>query len=133
MERNQAILSSRIERQKDYYFEQLLEYFDGDIFYLIHNSKKVRHTDSKYSFVIIKNQEEKPLELRIGTVINSEYHDIIYKYDDNTISIKYKANTEERFYNNINKMPDVLKIFVRTLFRYIKKGRQRDYPSIINE
>lgn len=131
-EREQANENSNVEKQKDYYSEQLLEYFDKDVFYLVPNASQVRFVSWKYSFVIKKDKDKKPFELRIATKINSEDHFIVYKYRDNTVSIKHWTNGIGNFYNNISEIPDDLKMFMRSLFRYVRKARQRTNPRFVN-
>ncbi|HOC98089.1 MAG TPA: DUF262 domain-containing protein [Bacilli bacterium] len=130
-EREQANINSIREKQEDYYSKQLLEYFDKDVFYLVPNSRQVRYVDWKYSFVITKDKEKKPLQLRIGVKINSEDHSIVYKFRDNTISVRYWIDHIETFYKSVQDLPDELRMFLRSLFRYIRKARQRNNPQFV--
>ncbi len=131
-ERKQADINSIKEKQEDYYSKQLLEYFDKDVFYLVPNLRQVRYFDWKYSFVITKDKDKKPLKLKIATKINSEDHTIVYKYRENTVSVCHEINHVETFYEQICDVPEELRMFLRSLDRYVKKARQRSNPQFVN-
>ena len=66
-------------------------------------------------------------------MINKKAYRIQYYYRNNTISINFWDNDTEIYLKNSNEAPDELKMFLRSLFRYIKKARLKTIPSFIME
>jgi hypothetical protein len=129
-EREQLQSSLLYEKRDDIESKLLMDYFDKDIFYLVPNSNKVSYADWKYSFVITKDQDKKPLRLRVATRINGVSNLIEYRYHENTISI---WNNDEAIFYKEEEIPDEIKPFLRSLYRYVMKAKQRSKPKFITE
>lgn len=130
-ERKQANIISTNEKKEDYLSKQLLDYFDKDVFYLVSNQKSLSYKNWKYSFVIKKDKDKKPDLLKIATRINNNYYRILYFYKKNTIQVNYWINSEKGCISNQSELPEELKMFCRSLFRYIRKARLRSNPQLV--
>ena len=128
-ERDQASMASRKEKQEDYLSRQLLDYFDKDVFYLVSNSRQLSYKDWKYSFVIDKDKDKKPLRLRIATEIQGKGYRIKYSYRDNTIEVNHWDDGVEIYAESAQSLPDELKMFLRSLYKYVRKARSRSTPQ----
>ncbi len=132
-EREQANMYSIKEKQEDYLSRQLLDYFDKDVFYLVSNSRALSYKDWKYSFVINKDKDKKPTLLKIATMISGKAYRILYRYRDNTISINHWLNDDVVYDEDFSTIPDELRMFLRSLYRYIRKARLRTNPTMIKQ
>ena len=131
-EREQANNNSIKEKCDDYLTKQLLDYFDKDVFYLVSNSKKLSYLNHRYTYVILKDKDKKPETLKVATLINEKSYRIQYNYKANTISVNHWVNREKVYLKENSEAPEELRMFLRSLFRYIKKARSCDTPQFID-
>lgn len=107
----------------DYLNNQLLEYFDKDLYRLIPNSKNLSYNEWKYSFVIKRTIDNKPSAIRISKKVDGHSYYIEYEYKTNRINIITWINNQPKSITDIKELPNELQNFLRSFKRYLKKAR----------
>lgn len=131
-ERIQASESSSKEKRNDYLSNQILDYFDEDVFRMIPNSKALSYKEGRYSFVINRDKEKRPTAIRIATKIDDKLYRLKYDYNKNTIEVNHWIKEAEVYFNDESEVPEEIRMFLRSFYRYIRKARQRSKPIFIN-
>lgn len=130
-ERQQASEISRREKRDDYLSNQILDYFDEDVFRMIPNSKALSYREGRYSFVINRDKEKRPTSIRIATKIDDKIYRLKYDYNKNSIEVNHWINDLRTYFNSEDELPTEIRMFLRSFYRYIRKARQRANPSFI--
>ena len=130
-EREQASQSSIKQKKEDYLINQILDYFDDDVFHMVSNPKALSYKEGKYSFVIRRDKEKKPVSIKIATQIDQKSYRIEYDYHENTIKANHWINDQKIYYSNEAELPEEIRMFLRSFYRYIRKARQRTKPIFV--
>ena len=119
------------DKKTDYYQQQFLGYIDTDLTPTWCYSNRMHYND--WFSVKIASQEEKPtyFECRVK-VLDSKYR-IRYKYDQNVIDVNHwNDHNEEEHLMDFDSLPNKLKPFVLSLFRYLRKEFNKTEPNWVN-
>lgn len=117
-------------KKPDYLQQQFLGYIDTDLIPIKYNTKKIVYKDI-FTFKIISH-EEKPIRLECGVNVSGKSYRVRYIYESNEIDANYWENDKEVYLMELNELPDKLKPFVRSLFRYLRKEFKKAPPAWIN-
>ena len=126
-ERRKAIDAVKT-RKPDYLQQQFLGYIDQDLTPTKYNAKKISYKDI-FTFKIVSN-EETPIKLDCGVNDFEKSYLIRYYYKENEIIIK--ETNKEVFLMSLEEVPDKLKPFILSLFRYLRKEFKKTNPIWIN-
>lgn len=131
-EREQAYQDSIRQKREDYLVNQILDYFDEDVFHMVSNSKALSYKEARYSFVIKRDKDKKPVSIKIATLIEQKKYQIEYDYFKNTVKVNHWEDDQRIYFNGDSELHEELKMFLRSFYRYIRKARQRSKPVFIN-
>ena len=108
----------------DYLNNQLLEYFDKDLYRLVPNSKNLSYNEWKYSFVINRTNDNKPNTIRISKIVDGHSYYIEYEFKTNMIYIiTWVNNGQQKQITDFKELPNELQNFLRSFRRYLKKAQ----------
>ena len=129
-EREKADNAAKI-KSPDYLQQQFLGFIDRDSIIIRYNNKKISYKDW-FTFKIISSNG-KPIRLECGVLADGKSYRIRYIYDSNEVDINYwNDNNEEVYLADINSLPNKLKPFVISLFRYLRKAYNKPIPTWID-
>ena len=81
-----------------------------------------------FTFKII-SQNNLPCSLECGVLVEDKGYRIRYRYDTNEIDVNHWENNNEVYPLNINDLPEKIKPFVLSLFRYLRRAFGKTTPS----
>lgn len=106
-------------------------YIDTDLMPIKYNSKKIYYKDW-FTFKII-SENGIPSRLECGVDVNNKGYRVRYRYDSNEIDVNHwNSNSEEEYLMDIASLPEKLRPFVLSLFRYLRKAFGKSEPIWIN-
>ena len=118
-------------RTPDYLQQQFMGYIDTDLMPIKYNSKKIYYKDW-FTFKII-SENGIPSRLECGVDVNNKGYRVRYRYDSNEIDVNHwNSNSEEEYLMDIASLPEKLRPFVLSLFRYLRKAFGKSEPIWIN-
>ena len=110
----------------DYYQQQFLGYIDTDLMPIKYNAQKIYYKDW-FTFKIITDNGV-PKKLECGVDVAGNGYRVCYNYDSNEIAV----NQKEEYLMRTDDLPDKLKPFVISLFRYLRKSFTKPTPTWVN-
>ena len=135
---NKNCIMQAIERfheyimNKNYYNWNGLKYFlfeYNNSLQMKKNPSNISYLNSKYTYVIEKDYENNLKFFKCGTEINGKAYRIQYNFIDNKLWINTWNDDGEYYFENSDNFPDILKRFIKSFFRYIRKTTENDIPK----
>ncbi len=118
-------------KKPDYLQQQFLGYIDLDLMPIKYNAKKI-FFKNWFTFKIL-SQDGNPYRLECGVNANDKDYRIRYIYASNEIDVNYwDEQGKERFLLNSSELPDKLKPFILSLYRYVRKEFGKPQPLWVN-
>lgn len=114
----------------DYLQQQFLGYIDTDLMPIKYNAKKIYYKNW-FTFKII-SQEGKPIRLECGVEVSGKEYRVRYMYDSNEVDVNQRNDNKEVYLMGITELPDKLKPFILSLFRYLRKEFNKQKPTWVN-
>lgn len=111
----------------NYLQQQFLGYVDTAVIPIKYNSKRIQYKDW-FTFKII-SQNNLPCSLECGVLVEDKGYRITYRYDTNEIDVNHWENNNEVYLLDINDLPEKIKPFVLSLFRYLRRAFGKTTPS----
>ena len=129
-ERSQANDAAKV-KIPDYFQQQFLGYIDTDLMPIKYNAKRIYYKDW-FTFKIITDNGA-PKRLECGVDVSGKGYRVRYIYDSNEIDVNHwNDQNEEEYLMKTDDLPDKLKPFVLSLFRYLRKTFNKPAPKWIN-
>lgn len=128
-ERNEAEQKLKSLPEDNLCAKKLESFFDKDIFHMRKNSSNISYLNSKYTYVLEKDNENNLKFFKCGTEINGKAYRIQYNFIDNKLWINTCNDGLEYYFKNSDNLPDLLKRFIKSFFRYIRKATENDTPN----
>lgn len=118
-------------KKPDYLQQQFLGYIDLDLMPIKYNAKKI-FFKNRFTFKIL-SQDGKPYRLECGINANDRDYRVRYIYASNEINVNYlDEQRKEHFLFDSSELPDKLKPFILSLYRYVRKEFGKPQPTWIN-
>ena len=128
-ERNEAEHKLKSSPEDNLQAKKLESFFDKDIFHMRKNSSNVSYLNSKYTYVIEKDSKNNLKFFKCGTKINDNLYRIQYDFIDNRLWINTWNDDSEYYFRSTDNLPEILKRFIKSFFRYIRKTTENDAPN----
>ena len=130
LERNEAEQKLKRLPEDNLYVRKLESFFDKEVFHMKKNPSNISYINSKYTYVVEKDNQNNLRFFKCGTKLDSKDYRIQYDFIDNKLWINTWNGDGEYYFTNINTLPDILKRFIKSFFRYIRKTTENGIPKI---
>ena len=127
-ERDEAEKFLKIFPEDNLCIKKLESFFDKDVFQMKKNPANISYINSKFTYVIETNSTNELVFFKCGTKINGNDYRIQYNFIDNKLCINTWDKNGEYYFKNMDTFPDLLKRFIKSFFRYIRKTTEHDTP-----
>ncbi len=115
----------------DYLQRQFMGYIDTDYMPIKYNHKKIFYKEW-FTFKII-SQDGVPNRLECGVDVDGKAYRVRYRYESNEIDVnRWDQNDNEVYLMDITEIPDKLRPFVLSLFRYLRKVFSKAEPTWVS-
>ncbi len=111
-----------------FYRKQLLEYIDTDIVHVKYNSSNVSY--KPYISIVLKLKNDELNMLRCGVRIDITDYLLEYSYENNELGICYWDEGVSHYIMDANSLPEMLKIFVLSINRYLRRAIGQGKPPL---
>ncbi len=98
--------------------EQFLDYIDTDL--MPTRPRSNMHYKEWFSFKIKSDSDGNPSSFECRVVVEGSQYEIYYYYDSNKIEVWNKS--DKIYITDTDKLPEKIKPFIRSLFRYLRKS-----------
>ena len=116
-------------RKSNYLQEQFLNYIDRNLMPTGYNSNKIYYKEWFTFKIITSDSDGSPIRFACGVDVDGRSYRIRYYYDSNQIKVNYwNTENEEIYVTNQDDLPEKIKPFVRSLFRYLRKSFDKTEP-----
>lgn len=114
-------------KKTDYLQQQFLAYIDTDLMPIKYNATKIYFKDW-FTFKILSPDGE-PDRLECGVKANDRDYRVKYFYASNEVDVSiWDVQKKKWFWLDISELPDKLKPFILSLYRYIRKEFGKPQP-----
>ena len=112
----------------DYLQRQFMGYIDTDYMPIKYNHKKIFYKEW-FTFKII-TQDGAPNRLECGVDVDGNAYRVRYRYESNEIDVnRWDQDDNEVYLMGVSEIPEKLRPFVLSLFRYLRKVFSKPEPS----
>lgn len=122
-----------ISGKKSYYLqEQFLNYVDTDLLPTRYNSKNLSYKEWFTFKIITSDTDDCPIKFECGVKVDGKDYRTRYYYESNQIEVNTWDSDHKKVYiTNQETLPEKIKPFVRSLFRYLRKSFDKAEPTWI--
>lgn len=128
-ERNEA--KQKLTRLPDDnpYAKKLESFFDKEVFHLQKNTSNISYINSKFTYVLEKDNSNNLIFFKCGTKINGSEYRIKYDFAENKLLVNIWNENGEYYLKNSDTLPEIIKRFVKSFCRYIRKTTDNEPPN----
>lgn len=110
--------------------EQFLNYVDTDLLPTRYNSKNLSYKDWFTFKIITSDTDDCPIKFECGVKVDGKDYRTRYYYESNQIEVNTWDSDHKKVYiTNQETLPEKIKPFVRSLFRYLRKSFDKAEPT----
>lgn len=111
------------------YAKKLESFFDKEVFHLQKNTSNISYINSKFTYVLEKDNSNNLIFFKCGTKINGSEYRIKYDFVENKLWVNIWNENGEYYLKNSDTLPEIIKRFVKSFCRYIRKTTDNEPPN----